>query len=160
MLVSGVAYLGLTGLEVKNPAGTVVFKLQGVYGIGGLATCESYYQFADNSAAYLAGIQGINAEEGSPAPTIVNLATTAYQEYELFAVPVRRVEKNLYWDKTDGDAYFQAACGISERILDFASPTFTGDGTAINNYQYALDETVPESDLLQLDQILQSLVAL
>jgi hypothetical protein len=157
MLVSGVVYTGLTGLEVKNPDGTVVFKLAGVYGIGGVDSCQKYFQFSDDSAAYLTEIQGINAEVGEAAPTIVDLTTTTYQDYELFGIHVRRVEKKIYWDKTAGDAYFQAACGISERIFNFTNPTFTDGGTSIKNYQYTLNETSPESDLLELDEILQSL---
>ncbi|OGC38374.1 hypothetical protein A2V54_01700 [candidate division WWE3 bacterium RBG_19FT_COMBO_53_11] len=157
MLTEGVTYAGLTGLEIKNPDGAVVFKLAGVYGIGGVDSCQKYFQFSDDSAAYLAEIQGINAEVSDPAPTIVDLTTVTHQEYELFGVRVRRIEKKLYWDKTAGDAYFQAACGISERIFNFTNPAFTGDGTSIKNYQHTLNETSPESELLELDAILESL---
>ncbi|MDP1710774.1 MAG: hypothetical protein Q8L46_02440 [candidate division WWE3 bacterium] len=160
MLTSGVTYLGLTGLEVKNPGGTTVFKLEGVYGIGGLGSCLNYFQFSDDSAAYLSEIQGINAEVDTSAPAIVNLTSAAYKEYELFDVHVRRVEKKIYWDKTAGNAYFEAACGISEKIFNFTTPKFTGDSVSINSYRYTVNETSPETDLLELDKILDSLVTL
>lgn len=160
MLTSGVTYLGLTGLEVKNPGGTTVFKLEGVYGIGGLGSCQNYFQFSDDSATYLSEIQGINAEVDTSAPTIVNLTSAAYKEYELFDVRVRRVEKKIYWDKTAGNAYFEAACGISEKIFNFTTPKFTGDSVSINSYRYTVNETSPETDLLELDKILDSLVTL
>lgn len=157
MLVSGVTYVGLTGLEVKNPDGTVVFKIKGVYGIGGLGICQNYFQFSDDSATYLSQIQTTNSEVGEAAPTIVDLTSTTYQEYELFGVRVRRIGQDLYWDKVSGDTYFQAACGISERIFNFTAPTFTGDSMAIDSYRFTINETSPESDLLTLDEILQSL---
>ncbi len=159
MLVSGVTYTGLTGLEVKNPDGTVVFKLEGVYGIGGLDSCQNYYQFSDDSAAYLAGVQATNTEVGEPAPTIVDLTAAAYQDFELFGIPVRRISTAIYWDVTAGDAYFQAACGIRARIFNFTNPAFSGDGTSINSYQFTINTTSPESDLLELDTILNSLTA-
>jgi len=157
MLTGGVTYTGLTGLEVKSPAGIVVFKLEGVYGVGGLDSCENYYQFSDDSAAYLAQVQATNAEVGEPAPTIADLTTATYQESELFGIRIRRIGTVIYWDVTTGDAYFQSACGIRKRFINFASPTFNGGGMAVDSYQFTVNETSPESELLDLDTILESL---
>lgn len=157
MLTSGVTYTGLTGLEVKNPTGTVVFKLEGVYGIGGVDSCENYYQFSDDSAAYLAQVKATNVEVGQPAPTIADLTAATYQEYELFGIRIRRIGTAIYWDVTTGDSYFQAACGIRKPFFNFVAPTFKGDGTSVDSYQFTVNSTSPESELLELDAILESL---
>lgn len=160
MLVSGVTYTGLTGLEIKNPSGTVVFKLEGVYGIGGVESCENYYQFSDDSAAYLAQVQATNAEVGEPAPTIVDLTSATYQESDLFGIQIRRIGTTIYWDVISGDAYFQSACGIRKPFFNFPTLTFDGDGTSIDSYQFTVNGTSPESELLELDTIFESLTTL
>lgn len=77
--------------------------------------------------------------------------------YELFGIPIRRIGTAIYWDTTGGDAYFQAACGIRERFINFTSPTFTGNGTITDSYQFTVSASSPESELLDLDSILESL---
>jgi hypothetical protein len=157
MLVGEVTYTGLTGLAIQNPEGVVVFKLEGVYGIGGPYGCLRYFQFADDSAAYLAEIQEMNLENNLPPLVKVDLSSASYQEYMFFDLRVRRVGTALYWDRYAGDAYFQAGCGMMEHIFVFTNPTFAGNSVILNSYRYRINQDSPDSDLLMLDEILSSL---
>jgi hypothetical protein len=158
-LVGNVTYSGLTGLAIQNPEGVVVFKLEGIYGIGGPYGCFRYFQFADDSPAYLAEVQDINLEWNWPPLVMVDLTSASYQEYMLFDVRVRRIGTTLYWDRYAGDAYFQAGCGMMEHIFVFTNLQFTGDSWSLNGYRYTINRASPESDLLILDEILKSLAA-
>jgi len=162
MLTSGLTYKGLTGLGVKNSQGTVVFKLEGVYGIGGAGGCTTYFKFDDDSSTYYNSIVSANAEVSSPAPTIVDLRGLPYSTIILFGTKMRRIGTNLYWDTDPAVTYFEAACGTQERIFTFSSPQFTISGPQITpetlgNYQFEVPKTVTAGDLIKLDAVLNSL---
>ncbi len=161
MLVSGQTYTGLTGLEVKNPADVVVFSLKGVYGIGGIGGCQTYFRFADDSTTYYNDVVAANAEVGIPTPTVVDLTTATFSEINLFDAKVRRVATELYWDTDPVTSEFEAACGIQENIFDFGAPQFTisspSGPVGAGIYQFSVLETATEEELTQLDDILDSL---
>jgi len=162
MLVSDQTYTGLTGLEIKNPAGDVIFKLNGVYGIGGLGGCQTYFQFSDDSPSYYNEVLSANAEVGAAAPTVVDLTQSSYTQINLFDAKVRRVGTDLYWDTDPQTALFEAACGIQENLFDFGAPQFTvtdsfGGEFGSGIYQFTVLGTATEEELTQLDYILNSL---
>jgi hypothetical protein len=159
MLTSGVTYTGLTGLEIKNPAGKVIFKLQAVYGIGGVGGCDTYFEFDDDSTTYYNSVLAANSEVGRANPSIVDLRSIPYSEFGVFDARVRRIGTNLYWD-TDGDAtYFEAACGIQEKIFDFGAPQFRipSMGGTSGIYQFSVRSSATSDELTKMDAILESL---
>ncbi|MEX1061854.1 MAG: hypothetical protein WEC39_01960 [Patescibacteria group bacterium] len=158
MLTGGVIYTGLTGLEIKNPGGEAVFSLHGVYGIGGVETCMSYFRFADDSPTYYNSIATQNTQAGEIAPAVVDLTTTPYSPSNLFGTTIRRIGTKLYWDTQSGTTTFEAACGISENIFRFSSPKFaTGTLGSQGDYHYVVLATATTEDLTALDTILNSL---
>jgi len=158
MLTEGVTYTGLTGLEVKNPAGTVVFKLKAVYGIGGAGGCSTYFKFADDSTVYYNGLVSDNTEAGVAAPTIVDLQGLPYSPLSIFGTSTRRIGTNLYWDTVPAATYFEAACGMQENLFEFTNPQFSvGGGETHGTYQFTVLSSASVDDLETLDSILNSL---
>ncbi|HLD96395.1 MAG TPA: hypothetical protein VI794_01565 [Patescibacteria group bacterium] len=158
MLTEGVTYTGLTGLEVKNPAGDVVFKLKAVYGIGGAGGCGTYFKFADDSAVYYNGLAADNTEVGMAAPTIVDLQGLPYSALSIFGTSARRVGTNLYWDTIPAATYFEAACGMQETLFEFTNPQFgVGGGETHGTYYFTVLGSASVEDLEALDSILNSL---
>lgn len=158
MLVDGSTYTGLTGLTIQSPSRTV-FKLQAVYGIGGISACSDYFEFPDSEAAYYTDIVDQSAVHGI-TPTVTSYTAGDYTEFELFEKNVRRVDHNLYWDRDATDSYFNAECGISAQIFIFDSPTYTADAETKGDYQFTVDDTATDEELETLDALLNSLVAL
>lgn len=159
LLSTGSTYTGLTGLEVLNPSDEVVFKLEAVWGIGGIEACSQYYQFPDNSTTYYNDMVAQAAEVGV-TPTVLTFTESDYVEYELLGITVRRVGTDLYWDRTSGNSYFEAACGMSEMFLILDDISYVADTYTKHDYQWTLEETAPDSELLELDTILESLAVI
>jgi hypothetical protein len=159
MLVEGVTYTGLTGLEVVNPDSEVVFNLIALNGIGGTNECPEYYHFADTDAAYQAAIIAQSTTEGT-VPAVVNLVGTDYSELTLFDVNSRRIVTALYRDMTVGDATFDAACGIEADAWTIEEISFTSDGSTNHTYDPTITPGTPDEELEILDVILDSLVAI
>ena len=159
MLVEGVDYTGLTGLTITNSDGAGVLRMEAVYGIGGMAACMEYYEFDDSDAAYYAEVVTLSAVE-DVVPSVVDLTSSDYSEYTLFGKSVRRVDTVLYWDTTAGSDTFDAACGISHGVWSIAAPNFVAYGDDSGSYQLTLAPGASEADLVILDDIFESLVAL
>ncbi len=159
MLVSGVAYTGLTGLTVTKPGGTVVFEMGGVYGIGGTDACMEYFEFPDSSVAFHDEVFNDSAVEGV-VPTVITIADGDYVEYSFLGLRVRRVGTDIYWDAIDGNASFDAACGIMQHFISPADLSFSGDGTAIGNYEIQIVNAPSEAELNTLDGILNHILPL
>lgn len=159
MLVDGPTYAGLTGLTVNNPEGVTVFKLEGVQGIGGPDSCENYYQFSDSGEDYYNDIVANSALVGV-TPTVVEIAEGDYTESSLFGLELRRAGYNIYWNKSEDEGVFNAACGIEGRILSLDTLTFDTDGTATGSYQFTVVSTATATELGTLDEILHSLEVL
>lgn len=158
MLTTGVAYFGLTGVELIAPSGTPVFTLEAVYGVGGPDGCNEYYEFSDSSAAYYNDIVAVSAESGI-VPTVVPIADGDYVEYEFFERTVRRSGSTLYWDYSDGDAFFNAACGINFRFMAIDPLNYIAGGVAMSAYQFTISPLATEAELETMDTILESMVA-
>lgn len=157
MLVEGVVYSGLTGITIARPDGTIVFRMKGVYGIGGVSGCMEYFQFPDDNAAYYAQVVADTAEIGEvPAVTVINDGT--YVEYSFLGLRVRRAGTHLYWDKIDLNTFFEAACGIDQGIITPVDLTFTGDGSNIGNYRIDIVNAPTADELDQLDAILNHIL--
>jgi len=162
MLTTGPTYTGLTGLEIKNPDGKIVFKLAAVHGIGGGGGCASYFKFADDSPSYYNAVLAANREIDLPDPAVVDLRTIPYQEINLFDIRGRRIGAKIYWDTDPDETYFEAACGLQERFFDFGAPQFTitdpplTPGTS-GLYQFTILDSATAEELDQLDTILNSL---
>jgi hypothetical protein len=158
MLTEGVTYTGLTGLEVKNPAAAVVFKLKAVYGIGGAGGCSTYFKFTDDSTVYYNSLVSENSEAGAAAPTIVDLQGLPYSALSIFGTSARRIGTNLYWDTVPAATYFEAACGMQENLFEFTNPKFSvGGGETHGTYQFTVLSSASVEDLETLDSILNSL---
>lgn len=155
MLVEGPEYAGLTGLKIFTPDALEAFSLQAVQGIGGVEACGQYYQFPDDNPAYLAEIQTLSAEVGV-TPSIISIGAGEYSEFELFGISVRRAGYYLYKDRTEGNAFFEAACGINE-FMEIDELGYTFDGMESTTYQEDVSVTLSEDELITLDQILSSL---
>ena len=155
-LTAGVVYTGLTGITIANPDGDVVFTLSAMYGIGGTEACEDFYQFADTSDTYYDEVVATNALDGSPAPTIIDLSAVDHTAFDFLNKSVRRVDTDLYWDKTPGAVNFDAACGIYFGAWELTDISFDADGDAKHTYHPEVAVGTPEDELLILDDILAS----
>lgn len=162
MMVEGPIYLGLTGLEIKNPFGSVIFSLQSIYGFGGISGCDSYFRFDDDSTAYYNGILSDNEETDRGAPAVVDLQGLPYSSLDFFETRFRRIGTNLYWDTVSGETFFEAGCGMQVNIINFSAPQFTVDGveSSSSTYLFIVLSNASTPDLDTLDTILNSLEAL
>lgn len=158
MLVEGVTYTGLTGMKISKPGGTVVFKMEAVSGIGGVDACGEYFKFSDSSPSYQSDVETQSADLGVPT-TIVDLTGGTYSEFYFLGKRVRRINNNLYWDKTAGTGTFDAACGM-EHMFWILPLSFTADGMASSTYQISIESGVSPADLNSLDDVLESLAAI
>ena len=160
MLVSGVTYVGLTGLEVKNASDVVVFKMEGVNGIGGTDYCGEVFQFSDSSATYVQDTYDASVALGQGTPLIVDLSGDTYAAYEFLGTNIRRIDYDLYWDTSTAGS-FDAACGIAAGVRKLTTISFEGTQGAItdtlDSYSFDIPATVSSSDLLLLDQVLENL---
>lgn len=154
-LVAGTAYTGLTGLKIMNTDSTVVFSLQAISGIG-FEGCSEYYQFKDDNPTYKAEMQSIANEIGDTM-TVVDFSDTSYTELNVLGTQIRRIEKNLYYDETTGDSYFEASCFNPLLMLDGLYFSYE-DGSKGNGYFYEYDNNATNQELLQIDSILKSMV--
>ena len=148
-------YTGITALKVFTPDSEEAFSLRGIDGIGGIDACDTYYQFADDSPGYLAEKQ-TQADEMFMTLTIQDLSATEYTEFTLFDIPVRRIGTTLYEDSLPGNEFFEASCGINE-LLEIEQLTFNGGGYDSHTFSKTIDPTLTDTELLQLDSILESL---
>lgn len=158
-LVSGMSYTGLTGLEVKNPSGTVYFKITALYGIGGTAECQQVFVFSDTSQSYLDGIAQDQIDMGAPASQIINLGGSEYVEYTVLGHKVRRIDDKLYWNSSQADDdEFLPSCGFMNSVPTFSEISFTIDNTDTSQaYSGAIVNNPTDAELLELDVVLSNL---
>ena len=160
MLSEGSTYTGLTGLEVISPDHTV-FTLKAIWGIGGIDACENFYEFTDTEPTYYNEIVTLNAESSSPAPTTVTITDADYSAFNVLGVSVRRVDHSLFRDDDTTDAFYNAVCGsISKMVFLFDDLSYTADSYTLNDYQFTVEDTATEEELVILEGILGSLVAI
>jgi len=151
-LTGGVTYKGLTGFSIFDENNTRVFKVNGADGIGGTAYCENYYKFADYSASHFDERKALNAELGEPAPTVVDLSTQTYVQYNVLGVSWRRIENQFYLDLVDGNNTFETACdGLSMSIPAYKGISFDADG--YKNTAYMTEILLTKTDTTNLEKL-------
>jgi len=160
MLVETLSYEGISAIEVINPDNEVIFKLKGVYGIGGTDYCAEYYKFADFDQADYDYFEGVNDEFFQVDLPIVDLSGVSYSEINLFERELRRVDKVLYIDRIDTNATFDAGCGISKAMWEIESLTLNQDTYVNHTYTWYINDSATDQELEILDDILNSFVAL
>ena len=160
MLVSNVSYDGLSAIEVINPDNEVIFKLKGVYGIGGTDYCSNYYQFEDFDQADYDYFNGVSEEFYGEELPIIDLSAESYSEINLLDRELRRIDKKLYIDTKDNNATFDAGCGIYENMWEIESLTLMQDTHEGHTYTWSISNTVTDEELEILDDILNSFSAI
>ena len=156
MLVSGVTYVGLTGLSVSAPGNNIVFEMKGVYGIGGVSACNEYFKFPDDNNSYYTQIKNQSVALGV-TPVVINIASGNYTDFDYLGKDFRRSGTDLYWDTQGGNATFEAGCGIDTNILSFTGLSFTGDGFPVDSYQVSVVGSPTNAELTTMDNILDSM---
>lgn len=156
MLSEGPIYEGLTGLTVSNPDSEVVFELEAVLGVGGTNECTQYFQFSDSVESYYDEVVATNAEEGAPAPAIVDLTGVDYTSFNFLGRDYRRAETTMYWDIQPATASYDAACGINHGLWEITEIAFDYDGDTSHTYDGTITPGTPAAELLILDDILAS----
>jgi len=159
MLVEGVTYQGLTGVEVLNASHVVVFKMEAVNGVGGVDACSEYYKFSDDNPQYYQQVL-TDAQAVGLSVSIVDLSTQPYSEFTFLGKTFRRIGSKLYWDTQPGNDTFEAACGMSAHIIQFPSLSFTADGVTDHGYQISIKNSPSDADLAILDKVLATVHAL
>ena len=153
MLVDGVAYTGLTGLEVLS-GDTVIFKMGAVSGIG-FVGCSELPIFSDSSDAYLAEMQEINDEVEMSMSTL-DYTGEIYYDFNWLGKDFRRVDVYLYFDSVAGNNTFEPQCErtlITVPGLSFEDSSGY-EGTA---YTYEISETANSEELKMLDKALEGM---
>ncbi len=159
MLVQGVTYQGLTGVEVLNSSHVVVFKMEAVNGIGGVDACSEYYKFSDDDPQYYHQVLS-DAQAVGMNVNIIDLSNKQYSEFTFLGKHFRRIGSSLYWDTQPGNNTFEAACGIAAHVIQFPSLSFTADGETNHGYQVSIKNNPSEADLSILDHVLSTVQAL
>ncbi|MBN2100682.1 hypothetical protein JW710_02205 [Candidatus Dojkabacteria bacterium] len=155
MLVSGVTYQGLTGLEIYTPSNKLVFKMSAVSGIGGTDACEKLHTFSDTSASYISDVQTRSLASGVTT-TVVDLSASTYSQFNLFDLKARRIGSDLYYDKTSASS-FDTACGIDYQFWWFNNLKFKADGSDTSGYDVEIMNSPTPSEFTELENILGSL---
>lgn len=156
MVTDDVDFVGLTGIEVLNDAGNMIFKIYAVYGIGGVDACDEYVQFEDFNEEDYDDIVGSSAFVDT-VTELVDYTDVDYTEFTFFGLKVRRVNDELYWDSVEGETYFEPACNISYRVWVLEGLTFSDGDMDSSSYMWEISDTATEEELLKLDDILDSM---
>ncbi len=157
MLVDGITYTGLTGIEILNPEDEVVFYTKAVSGIG-FAGCGDYAIFADNNPSYYQEQVDANNEIGETM-TEHDYTNTEYSEFEWLGNTMRRIDRIYYYDTNTENNLFEPPCVPS--LITLTGISFTDSyGYAGTAYSYGLEDTATEEEISTVDQILESMAVL
>ncbi len=159
---AGVTYTGLTGLEIIDDGGQIVFTLGAVQGIGGVG-CALLHQFPDSDPQYIANQIAQDSQVGIQTQVITVPAGT-YTELQILGVSARRFENRYLFDNSNSGAFFNAECGISGSVQRLTGISFNlfVNGVADrsnpdNDYQISLTANLSASTLSELDGVLSTL---
>jgi len=161
-LLSDAIYDGLTAITVSNPAGDVVFKIEGVNGIGGTGECSQVYQFADTDAAYVLEQQNLTVGLGNPIPPTVDLAGQDYVDFELFGMEGRFLGNTAYWNVASvGSGAFNPACNMLQVALENVGLSFdyTTSGQTYTDFLY-MPNTTSDFQSAQAEELAEILSSL
>jgi len=160
MIMEQTTYSGLVGLKVFNENSVKMFHLNAVDGVGGVQGCDTVYQFSDSDQAYIDHGSDWTLQSGIVPSTVVDLTNATYTEYELLGWEVRRVGDTIYRNMNSNLPGFNPACGVD---INFTISnltyyrTLSGETTSGNIYYMEISDTVDQSQLEQLDDVLESL---
>ncbi|MDD3475114.1 MAG: hypothetical protein PHP08_04450, partial [Candidatus Dojkabacteria bacterium] len=150
----GLAYSGLTALDIINPENKQVFTLQAVSGIG-FEGCPNYPLFDDDSPSYHAEQESASTEMGETLNT-TDYTGSDYEEFEWLGVTFRRIDDKYFYDTKEGNNYFEPPC--VDGLLTLEGLYFTDeDGYKYEAYFYGPTDDATEDDLVIVDQILESM---
>jgi hypothetical protein len=156
MLNDDVTYTGLTGLAVTNGSGKLIFSLKAVGGIG-FVGCSDYAKFDDENTSYY-DQNVLDNEMTGMEMTVHDYTNTEYQEFEWLGTTFRRVGLDYYYDTEEGNNYFEPPC--QPGLLSLEGLFFEDeDGYVGQSYFYGPEDDAQESDLLLLDDVLESMEA-
>jgi len=161
-LLSDGTYDGLTAITVSNPAGDVVFKIEGVNGIGGTEECSQVYQFADTEASYVQDRQTVSFDLSGTTPPVVDLSGQNYVEFDLLGMEGRFLGNAAYWNvATAGSGTFNPACNMLQVALENVGLSFdyTISGQTYTDFIYMPNITTDfqYAQAAELAEILSSL---
>jgi hypothetical protein len=146
-------YYGLTAIDIINPDNLQVFTIQAVSGIG-FVGCPNYALFEDDNPAYQSEQESISNEMGETL-NVTDYTDKQYTEFEFLGVTFRRIGDQYFYDTQEGNNYFEPPC--VEGLLTLEGLYFTDeDGYKYEAYFYGATEDATESDLVIVDQILES----
>jgi hypothetical protein len=169
-ILSDGEYSGLVSLEILND-NKIVFSLDGVSGVGYQEICYGILKFPDTDNSYIETKQrsysdyarSMNEEssENLPEQAEIEELGSAYTQINVFDRQARRIGKNLYWNTKDTIS-FNPECGAKSSFIEFTEPKFYstyngGQQYTMSLYTARINDDVSEEQLLQLDQILDSL---
>lgn len=154
--IKDVEYSGLTKLVISKN-GVILFEMKIVDGIG-LIGCPEYPKFKDFSPEVIQEIEKNNKEIGEETKYI-DYTNTPYSEFSFLGTRVRRVEDLLFGGGSIGDPYFDPGC---VRVIALKDISVTADYGQPTSYETSIYETYipsnqPESDLKELDRVLESM---
>jgi hypothetical protein len=156
MVADGVDFTGLTGLEVLNGDSDMIFKFYAVYGIGGVDSCDEYYQFEDYSEDDYNDVVASSLGFGTDTE-LIDYTDVEYTEFTFLGLRIRRVEKMLFQDIVDGETYFEPACNISYGVWNLEDLAFNDGDMDSSAYMWEIADDATEEELLLLDDILASM---
>lgn len=149
---------GFSGFEIYK-GDLLVFKLNGVDGVGSNPLCGEVAKFNDTSEEYINSYKNY-----SEAPAqVIDLTGAQYSEFNLFDRKIRRIGERFYWDElSKTDSYFNPSCGfmgsfLTSNILNIIISRPGGSEDSINLFHLDLAENLTDEDLLTLDTTLDSL---
>ena len=156
ILTAGVSYHGLTGIKVFNAQHKDIFKMEAVYGIGGVGACSKYFKFSDDNTQYYNQILS-DAQTVGMTVSVVDLSNTTYSSFTFLNKKFRRIGTDLYWDTMPGNNTFEAGCGMQKDLLVFNQLSWIADNEVHHDYHIAIYNSPSNSDLQQLDNVLSSI---
>jgi len=153
MMAGETDFTGLTGLRILH-GNKEIMRIEAVSGIGFLG-CPQLPRFADSSPTYEQEMEELNEITGENI-IYLNYTNTLFSEFDFFEYKTRRVETEIYFDKIDGNEYFEPQC--ETQFFRWQSFGFTdSNGFTGDSYMYTISQSATEDELEVLDQILASM---
>lgn len=153
MLVDGVEYTGLTGIEISE--GTeVIMSIEAVSGVG-FEGCPELPRFNDSYSDYEDEQSEINEVVGDNM-IIIDYTNTDYSDINFLGKDFRRVNTSLYYDTIEDDEYFEPQC--EKQFIFLNGITFSdSNGYEGTTYTYDISSTASVDSLYLLDDVLESM---
>lgn len=160
-LVEGTVYSGLTGIEIKDETGTLVFKLYGILGVGG-AACNRITAFPDTEQTYVSELKKNYTDNNTGDFTITSVNSGEYKNLTIFDTQFRRFQNRLYTNLSTKSGVFNpvsSECNSFHKLkgLSFKA-TSNGKTENINDFLITIELRETDKTKLEiLDEVLKSL---